>query len=129
MENQEVGGISVSNLERAVLWLASQDPSPERDWLIRKLTSTYAEVPCAHCGKNYRGNYMVLAKVWKRVMPSDEGHLHLECLEKKLGRALTQADFTKAPVNDGVRFGFLRGLEQGSSLKEKFSSGPKNTCV
>lgn len=52
--------------------------------------------------------YMVEDEVWVAAgMPMDpevrhsgEGHLCIGCLERRLGRQLTAADFTDAPVND-----------------------------
>jgi hypothetical protein len=54
---------------------------------------------------------MVKDEVWRAAklpttVPKREQFLHLTCLETCLGRRLTIEDFSPAPVNDGVRFGF-----------------------
>jgi hypothetical protein len=43
--------------------------------------------------------YMVQNSIWNHVVPDDSGMLCIGCLETRLGRILTQADFTDAPVN------------------------------
>ena len=64
---------------------------------------------CAECGRDALDSYMVYDFVWLLVMPSKHGLLHLECLERRLGRPLTLADFTAAPVNNVLRFGVALG--------------------
>jgi hypothetical protein len=45
--------------------------------------------------------YMVHDKVWSTAgMKKDGGFLCIGCLENRLGRELTAADFTSAPVNN-----------------------------
>jgi hypothetical protein len=48
--------------------------------------------------------YMVQNAIWNDVMPDDDdsGMLCIGCLETRLGRILTQADFTNAPINGGT---------------------------
>lgn len=64
---------------------------------------------CAECGKDIYLPYMVEDRVWRRVMPNGAGHLHFECLEKRLGRLLTVDDFSDVRVNDPLKFGFKLG--------------------
>ena len=49
-------------------------------------------------------DYMVHNSVWDQVVPDDGGELCIGCLETRLGRKLTQADFADVPVNDGRVF-------------------------
>lgn len=46
--------------------------------------------------------YMVTDGVWELANPQRCGMLCIGCLEKRLGRTLTAADFTAAPINHGV---------------------------
>jgi len=46
-------------------------------------------------------DYMVHGSVWDQVVSDDRGMLCIGCLETRLGRILTQADFTDVPINDG----------------------------
>ena len=60
---------------------------------------------CAACSANtlhLDEYYMVHKELWLTAWPEDRGMLCIGCLESKLGRTLTAADFTDAPVNDGV---------------------------
>lgn len=66
---------------------------------------------CLSCGEKCVDHYMVHNPLWKSVIPIGLGLLHLRCLETELGRKLTLEDFTDAPVNDGIRFGFERGSD------------------
>ena len=47
--------------------------------------------------------YMVTDDIWNGAMPDDPGDMTLflciGCLEQRLGRRLTSADFTDAPLN------------------------------
>lgn len=62
-------------------------------------------------------DYMVHDEVWERAGMGKRGHLHLRCLELRLRRRLTLADFTDYPVNNGIRFGFQLGkTEYGEDL-------------
>lgn len=71
---------------------------------------------CLLCRKRTRDYYMVHDAVWKSVVSSGTGHLHLSCLEQELGRKLTIDDFIDAPVNDVIRFGY--GLTSRSTQVE-----------
>ncbi len=62
-------------------------------------------------------DYMVHDEVWERAGMGKQGFLHLRCLESRLRRRLTLADFTNYPVNNGIRFGFQLGkTEYGEEL-------------
>lgn len=52
---------------------------------------------CRHAGKWEW--YMVWPQVWAAARVADRRFLHIACLEARLGRPLTAADFTTAPVN------------------------------
>lgn len=47
--------------------------------------------------------YMVENSVWTEAVPEGEGMLCIACLENRLGRLLTEADFTGAPINTHPR--------------------------
>lgn len=46
--------------------------------------------------------YMVHDGIWMTACPKKSGMLCIGCLEERLGRTLTAADFTDAPINHGV---------------------------
>ena len=58
---------------------------------------------CIECGVD-TGDideyYMVQDEVWHHVNPDRDGMLCIGCLEKRLGRKLTPADFIECPLND-----------------------------
>lgn len=64
---------------------------------------------CIYCGLHSSDAYMVQDEVWRSARFA-EGLCHLYCLEKQVGRLLCLDDFTEAPINHGLRFGFLRGM-------------------
>jgi N6-adenosine-specific RNA methylase IME4 len=81
------------------------------------------KAPCFDCGDDTAGGdwYMVHDHVWTAAWPNTKQAngravlfktvpfseiLCLRCLEQRLGRALTPADFTAAPVNDDI----VRGM-------------------
>ena len=43
--------------------------------------------------------YMIHDALWLQAHPARKGKLCIGCLEQRLGRRLTPADFTDAPVN------------------------------
>lgn len=45
--------------------------------------------------------YMVRDHLWRKAVPKRTGMLCIGCLETRLGRTLTKADFTDVPVNKG----------------------------
>lgn len=59
---------------------------------------------CVDCGKNTDDHdeyYMVHDEVWRKEarMTDFGGMLCISCLEERIGRRLTQVDFTNYPVN------------------------------
>jgi hypothetical protein len=60
--------------------------------------------------------YMVQDAVWNHVVSDDRGMLCVGCLETRLGRILTQADFVDAPINSGWIF------SQSPRLKARLDS-------
>jgi len=63
--------------------------------------------------------YMVHDHVWRLATDKDvqEGNkrayfLHLDCLERRIGRYITLEDFTNAPINNVIRWAFERGRIQ-----------------
>lgn len=59
---------------------------------------------CLDCTKSCNQDglneyYMVQAAVWHAANPKGRGMLCIGCLESRLGRRLTPADFTSAPIN------------------------------
>lgn len=56
---------------------------------------------CLDCRRDTSDEYyMVHDELWLEANPDDDGMLCVLCLEARLGRQLTAADFTDAPVND-----------------------------
>lgn len=68
---------------------------------------------CGDCGKVYHQDYMVKSSTWEESASKSNEVLHLECLEKRLGRGLTIEDFIEAPINETFRFAYKRGTEEG----------------
>jgi hypothetical protein len=62
---------------------------------------------CIWCREVFGEDYMVQNAVWQEAKAY--GYVHIRCLEKMLGRKLQITDFTDAPCNDGIRFGFKLG--------------------
>jgi hypothetical protein len=57
---------------------------------------------CLDCGHHtglLKEYYMVEDHVWSEVAPSRAGMLCVVCLEHRLGRLLTSADFKDVPLN------------------------------
>jgi hypothetical protein len=57
---------------------------------------------CVDCGIDtgkIHEHYFVHTSLWLQAMPSIHGMLCVEHLEKRLGRQLTQKDFTSASIN------------------------------
>jgi hypothetical protein len=46
--------------------------------------------------------YMLRNEVWTEVNPEIDGHLCISCVERRLGRILTPADFTGGQVNSSA---------------------------
>lgn len=53
---------------------------------------------------------MVHREVWRAATGGERRirFLHLECLEKRLGRLLTLSDFVEAPINNAIRWAWKR---------------------
>lgn len=64
--------------------------------------------------------YMVHDSIWLTVQPHEQGMLCVGCLESRLGRQLTESDFTTAPVNAPSR-------DQSSRLRERLGLVPLST--
>jgi len=57
---------------------------------------------CLDCGRDTYAigeYYMLHDRVWLTANPGDAGMLCVGCVESRLGRALSPADFADAPVN------------------------------
>jgi hypothetical protein len=62
---------------------------------------------CCHCGEPPGQDfYMVHDEVWEQAEVPEYAQLHLTCLEERIGRPLVIDDFTDAPVNRLVHFGY-----------------------
>lgn len=59
---------------------------------------------CKVCDKPFVPNYMVHNPLWEKAGLKGDEYCDPWCLETLLGRKLTVEDFTKAPVNDLVRW-------------------------
>lgn len=76
---------------------------------VQTAQNSESRLICAECVKPVEDDYEVLDRVWHTAIgcvTQFGGYLHLVCLQKRLGRKLSIADFTAAPVNAGLRFGF-----------------------
>ncbi len=62
---------------------------------------------CLDCGVDtgkIGEHYFIHTHLWLRAVNSIKGMLCIACLEKRLGRQLTRADFTDAYINkSGIR--------------------------
>lgn len=63
---------------------------------------------CSDCAELELSGYMVENSVWREAGAHRFELLHLECLEKRLGRPLTIEDFTPAPINHSIRWALRR---------------------
>lgn len=64
---------------------------------------TYPQFMCLDCQSDtleIDEYYMVHDSIWDHLVPDDTGMLCIGCLETRLGRILTHADFLDAPIND-----------------------------
>ncbi len=70
------------------------------------MTKPNYRLDCGDCASP-RDEYMVLDTVWAAAgFTSRKGVVCLDCLEARLGRPLTLADFNSAPINFSLRFGY-----------------------
>ena len=75
---------------------------------VNKMTNEKLNCPCMDCGRETmeHGNsfddyYIVRNDVWNSVVKETKrAFLCLDCLETRLGRKLTKADFPDLPIND-----------------------------
>ena len=61
---------------------------------------------CLDCSVSTLDNreyYMLEFNLWELINPKDSGMLCIGCVEKRLGRTLTSADFLDCPLNDMKR--------------------------
>ncbi|WP_109394627.1 MULTISPECIES: hypothetical protein [Mycobacteroides] len=61
--------------------------------------------------------YMLKDDVWAQVNPAIDGNLCIACVEERLGRTLTAADFTDSPINTST------GKRRTRRLADRLSSG------
>ena len=67
---------------------------------------------CGDCG-GFNPCYMVTREVWEASRLPQKGALCcFKCLEARIGRPLALSDFTDAPINDPVRFGYALAARQ-----------------
>lgn len=69
---------------------------------------------CDGCGGEWDA-FQFKQKTWlliARHCPPHGGYLCLACAEKRLGRLLTIDDFTKAPINEPIRFGYRMRMRE-----------------
>jgi hypothetical protein len=72
---------------------------------LEKEREGFRHFQCLDCSQyTDREYYMVHNHLWLRVNPADDGMLCIGCLEARLGRTLTRADFTGAPVNNPCEY-------------------------
>lgn len=104
-----------------------------KDLPLEKVLSSLRCFDCHGVDPGYMVHYEVWAQAWpdyhqtRITLREQFSHLKgvwlclcFNCLEKRLGRSLVVGDFTKAPINDGIRFGYcLRDchLHKESHLK------------
>lgn len=76
------------------------------------LTLEKKDGPCADCATNtFIGNYYMVTKDIWTAYGAGEGLLCIACLQARMGRNLTLADFIDCPVNQKFlinRFDFVR---------------------
>lgn len=73
---------------------------------------------CEACGGELTVDdyYMVHDDVWLSVMPK-KGFLHMQCLERRLGRFLTIQDFTSSIVNNLIVMGVRLGVGKKTRIE------------
>lgn len=83
--------------------------TPNGVWLTDHVPPGYIVWPCSDCLQEVERGYIVHDDLWLSVAEKEEV-LHVECLEKRIGRKLVPADF--AP---GVPLNQLNGFLPGGS--------------
>lgn len=74
-------------------------------WLTDHVPSDFIIFPCTECHERVGKHYMVHDALWASVGATGREVLHVECLQKRLRRKLTEADFMDVPLN--VLNGFI----------------------
>jgi hypothetical protein len=77
----------------------------------KRLTRDKRFLECLACRAPCFDNYMVHDDLWNSVFPA-AGVAHLSCLEKRVRRQLRIEDFTLAPCNHAIIFGYLMGRKE-----------------
>lgn len=82
---------------------------------------------CLECKLPLYYEYVVHKEVWETAeLDYHDGVIHLPCLEKRLGRALTLEDFIEPigkksqgqSINDAIRWAYQRGKASQESKNE-----------
>ncbi len=68
-------------------------------WLTDYVDPEFILFPCSDCHEKVYNHYMVWDALWASVGATGREVLHVECLQKRLRRKLTEADFSDVPVN------------------------------
>ncbi|HEY6039106.1 MAG TPA: hypothetical protein VIV58_32715 [Kofleriaceae bacterium] len=70
-------------------------------WTVIVLGAPRVSFDCLACAKDTCDfeYYMVHDPLWRSVVPDGAGMLCFDCIEARLGRNLTRADFTSARIN------------------------------
>ena len=74
-------------------------------WLTDCVSPDFILFPCSDCHRDVDTLYMVTDALWVAAGAQPNEMLHVECLQKRLRRKLTEADFTDVPIN--VMNGFI----------------------
>ncbi len=64
---------------------------------------------CLECGEWVPYAYMVDDQVWKDAEGTQKGHLHLDCLERRLPYQLEPRHFTDVKCNEFIHYGISLG--------------------
>ena len=72
-----------------------------RERIESRCLDCQVETSCTPRGKNDE-RYMIHNHLWLQANPSGTGKLCIGCLEKRMGRRLTPADFTDCPLNNSA---------------------------
>lgn len=68
-------------------------------WLTDHVHSDFIIFPCTDCHERVGKHYMVHDDLWASVGATGREVLHVECLQERLRRKLTGADFSDVPLN------------------------------
>lgn len=90
------------------------------DFALKRQRELMEGFLCLDCRRDTSDEYyMVHDELWIEANPDDEGMLCVLCLERRLGRRLTSADFTDAPVNDASETAW----HKSDTLVDRLTSG------